>query len=111
MTFSPRHRILLYYPVGQKFARNRCVCYHFEDIFNVYFLLKIQDSHQKWQKFNFFPFCIVYSCTTLPVKNSLKIALSVKVFEILRLFHFPAKIKVAITQLAIDLQVLKFAIT
>ena len=69
------------------------VCYNFEDIFNVYFLLKIQDSRQKWRKLNFFPFCIVYSCTTLRVKNSLKIALSLTVFEILRRFHFPQKSK------------------
>ena len=38
--FSPRHRILFYYPVGQKFARNRSISYHLEDIFNVYFPLK-----------------------------------------------------------------------
>ena len=31
--FSPRHRILINYPAGQKFAQNR-------DIFNVYFPLK-----------------------------------------------------------------------
>ena len=97
--------------MGKKFARNRSVCYHFEDIFNVYFLLKIQDSSQKWLKLNFFPFCIVYSCSTLQVKNSLKIALSVTVFRDIKTFSFSAKIKVAITQLAMDLQVSKFAIT
>ena len=34
-----------------------------------------------------FPLCIEHSCTTLQVKNSLKIALSRTVFEIFTLFH------------------------
>ena len=56
LNFSPRHRILLYYPVGQKFARNSSISYLFEDIFNVLFSAKIQDGCQKWRKLNFFPF-------------------------------------------------------
>ena len=35
------------------------------------------------------------SCTTLRVKNLLEIALSLTVFEILTLFHFPQKSKMA----------------
>ena len=31
-SFSPRHRIPLYYPVGQKFAQNRSVSYGLRDI-------------------------------------------------------------------------------
>ena len=46
--FSPRHRILLYYPVGQKLARNCCISYNFQDIFNVLFSAKIQDGRQMW---------------------------------------------------------------
>ena len=38
-----------------------------------------------------FPLSIRHSCTTLRVKNSLKIALSLTVFEIFILFHFPQK--------------------
>ena len=30
--FSPWHRILLYYPVGQKFTRNRSISYGLRDI-------------------------------------------------------------------------------
>ena len=30
--FSPLHRILLYYPVGQKFTQNRSISYSFWDI-------------------------------------------------------------------------------
>ena len=50
----------MYYPVGQKFTQNRCMCYGFRDI---------------------------------------------------KTFSFSAKVKVAITQLAKDLQVSTFAIT
>ena len=89
--FPHRHRILLYYPAGQKFAQNRSISYHFEDIFNVSFSAKIQDGRQKCQKLKNFPLCIGYSCTTLRVKNSLKIALCLTVFEIFTLFHFHLK--------------------
>ena len=41
------------------------------------------------------PLCIGYHCTTLGVKNSLEIALSVKVFEMFTLFAFPLKSKMA----------------
>ena len=34
LNFSPRHRIRLYYPVGQKFAQNHFISYGFQDIFN-----------------------------------------------------------------------------
>ena len=46
-------------------------------------------------KIEIFPFCIGPSCTTLWVKNSLEIALSLTVFEIFTLFHFPLKTKMA----------------
>ena len=71
LNFSPRHRILLYYPVGQKFASNRSTSYHFQAIFNVLP--------------NVFLY-IGYSCTTLRVKNLLEIALSLTVFEIFVIF-------------------------
>ena len=62
--FSPLYKILLYYPVGQKFTRNRSISYRSRDIFNVLFSAKIQDGRQKWQKIETFPLCIGYSCTT-----------------------------------------------
>ena len=51
-SFSPRHRILLYYPTGQKFAQNCSISYRFQDIFNVLLSAKIQDGRQKWRKHN-----------------------------------------------------------
>ena len=135
----------MYYPAGQKFTRNRSICYGFRDIHTFSFSAKIQDGQQKWRKLKFFPFakdtvalpcgskirskslyllrfsrhshflivrknprwppkvvkieifplCIGYSCTTLRVKNLLEIALSVTVFVIFTLFHFPQKSKMA----------------
>ena len=105
---------MLYYPVGQKFARNRSISYHFEDIFNVNFPQKskmaayvlrfsryshffIFRKNPRWPpkvaKIEIFPLCIGHSCTTLQVKNSLEIALSRTVFEMFTLFHFPQKSK------------------
>ena len=48
--FSPLKRILLYYPVGQKFAQNHSISYDFRDILNILFSAKIQDGRYKWQK-------------------------------------------------------------
>ena len=45
----------LYYPVGQKFARNRSISYSFRDIHTFSFSAKIQDGRQKWRKLKFFP--------------------------------------------------------
>ena len=52
--FSPLHRMLLYLPVDQKFARNRSISYRFRYIHNFSFSAKMQDGHQKWQKLKFF---------------------------------------------------------
>ena len=68
--FSPRNWILLYYPVGQKFAQNYSISYCFRDIFNVLFSAKIQDGHQKWQKLKFFPFA--YDTLTLPCGSKIQ---------------------------------------
>ena len=45
--FSLLHRTLLYYPAGQKFARNRSISYGFRDIHTFSFSAKIQDGCQK----------------------------------------------------------------
>ena len=76
--------ILLYYPAGQKFARNHSIAYGFRDIHTV---AKIEN----------FPLSIGHSGTTLRVKNSLEITLSLSltVFEIFTLFHFSLKSKMA----------------
>ena len=95
----------MFHPVGQKFARNRSISYGFRDIDSFSFSAKIQDGRRKWRKLKFspfpqdslvppyglkirskslylvakieiFPLSTGQSCTTLRVKNSLKIALS-----------------------------------
>ena len=90
------------FPLGTEYCcttpwvknRSKLLCLlPFRRYFQCLFSAKIQDSRQKWRKLNFFPFCIVYSCTTLRVKNLLKITLSLTFFEILRLFHFPQNSK------------------
>ena len=47
LIFLPLNRIFLYYPVGQKFARNRSIAYSFRDIHTFSFSAKIQDGRQK----------------------------------------------------------------
>ena len=49
----------------------------------------------KVAKIEIFPLLTGYPCTTLRVKNLLKLALSLTVFEIFTLFHFPKKTKMA----------------
>ena len=93
--FSPLHRTLLYYPVGQNLAGNCSISYGFWDIHTFSFSAKIQDGHQKWRKLKFFLFRIGHCCTTLQVKNWLEIALSLTVLEIFTLFHFPLKSNMA----------------
>ena len=89
------HKILLYYPVDRKFARNRSISYGFRDIHTFSFSTQIQDGHQKWRKLKFYPLVTGHSGTALRVKNSLEITLSLTVFEIFTVFHFPLKSKMA----------------
>ena len=93
--FSPLHKTLLYYPEGQKFARNRSISYSFRDIHTFSFSAKNPRWPPKVAIMETFPFCIEHSCTNLCVKNSLEIAVSLTVFEIVTLFHFPQKSKMA----------------
>ena len=53
--FSPSHRILLYYPVAQKFAQNCSISYGFWDFNTFSFSAKIQDGCQKRGNWNFSP--------------------------------------------------------
>ena len=55
LNFPPLHRILLYYPAGQKFARNRSISYGYHDSHTFSFSAKIQDGRQNWRKLKFFP--------------------------------------------------------
>ena len=110
LNFSPLHMMLLCYPAGQNFARNRSITYGFRNIHTFSFSAKIQDGRSKslyllqfsryshfflfrknprWPpkvaKIEIFPFCIGLSCTR--VKNSLVIPLSRTVFEIFKFCH------------------------
>ena len=91
--FSILYRILSYYPMGQNFCPNRSISYGFWDIQIFSFFAKIQDGRQKWRKLKFLNFCTEYFSTTLWVKNSVEIALSLTVSEILTFFCFSAKIQ------------------
>ena len=93
LKFSPRHRILLYYPAGQKFARNRSISYHFKDIFKVLFSAKIQDGCQKWRELKFSPLCIGYSCITLWVKKFTRNCSISYGFRDIHTFSFSVKIQ------------------
>ena len=81
--------------MGKKFCPNRSISYGFQDINIFCFSANIQDGRQKWRKLNFFQFHIEYFPTILRVKNSVKIALSLTVSQILTFFVFPQKFKMA----------------
>ena len=93
LIFSISHRILCYNPMGQKFCRNRSISYGFQDINIFLFFRKNSRWPPKVAKIEIFQFCIEYFPTTLRVKNSVQIALSLTVSEILRFFLFFAKIQ------------------
>ena len=82
--FSPLHRTLLYYPGGLNFVRNRSLTVF--EIFTLFRFLQKSKMAAKSGKMENFPPCIGHSCTTLGVKNSLKIALYLLPFS--RYSHF-----------------------
>ena len=59
------------------------------------FLQKFKMATKSGAKIEIFQFCIEYFPTTLRVKNSVEIALSLTVSEILRFFRFSQKFKMA----------------
>ena len=74
--------------MGQKFCPNRSISYGFRDI-NIFGFRKNSRWPPKVAKIEFFQFHIEYSATTLRVKNSVEIALSLTVSKILTFFVFP----------------------
>ena len=62
--------------------------YRFQEIHNFSFSAKIQDDRQKWSKIEIFLLGTGYSCTSLRIKTSLEIALSLTVFDIFSMFIF-----------------------
>ena len=89
------YRILSYYPTGQNFCPNRSISYGFRDINIFLFFCKNSRWPPKVAKIEIFQFCIEYFPTTLWVKNSVEIALSLTVSEILTFFVFPQKFMMA----------------
>ena len=80
------HRLLYHYHASQNFCQNASISFTVSEILTFFcFSAKIQDGRQKWRKLKF---CIEYFPTTLWVKNSVQIALSHTVSEILRFFRF-----------------------
>ena len=93
--FSIAHRILYHYHVSQNFCQNGSISYGFRDINIFLFFRKNSRWPPKVAKIEIFQFCIEYIPTTLRVKNSVQIALSLTVSEILRFFRFSQKFKMA----------------
>ena len=93
----------------QHIGTKLCSCNTFEDISHIIILGKSAITHSKVGQSspNLFPLSIGYSCTTLWVKNSLEIALSLTVCETFLIFDIFSKSsnKVAITRLCIEHQV------
>ena len=91
--------------IGTKY----CKCNSLTDISHIIILGKSAITHSKVGQSspNLFPLSIGYSCTTLWVKNSLEIAVSLtvcKIFLIFDIFSISSN-KVAITHLYIEQQV------
>ena len=84
--FPLLHKTLLYYPMGQKFTRNHSISNGFLRYSHFFIFHKNLRWLPKVLKIQFFHYCIVQSCNTLWVKNSLEITLSLMVF--LRYSHF-----------------------
>ena len=64
--------ILIYYPVGPKFASNRSISYGFRDICDFSFSTKIQDGRQKLLKLKIFMFqqnTVVLPCGSKFARN------------------------------------------
>ena len=93
LNFSPLHRIPLYYPAGQNFARNRSISYGFRDIHTSSFSAKIQDGRQKWRNLKLFPFALdTLVLNTAGQKFARNHSISY-VFRDIHTFSFSAKIQ------------------
>ena len=79
--------------MGKKFCRNRSVSYGFRDINIFLFFHKNSRWPPKVAKIEIFQLHIEYSTTTMRVKISVEMALSLTVSEILTFFCFSAKIQ------------------
>ena len=80
-------------PCGSKLCSKSLYLLQFPRYSHFFICCKNPRWSPKVAKIKIFPLSTGHSCTTLWVKNSLQIALSVTVFEIFTLFHFPQKSK------------------
>ena len=89
------HRLLFYYPAGQKFTQNRSISYGFRDIHTFSFSTKIQDGRQKWRKLNFFPLHKILLYYPAGQKFARNCSISYGFRDIHTFFYFPLKSKMA----------------
>ena len=87
--------LALVLPCGSKIRSKSLYLVQFSRYSHFFIICKSPRWPPKVAKIEIFPLCIGYSCTTLQVKNSLEIVLSLTVFKIFTLFHFPQKSKMA----------------
>ena len=95
MKFFPFGQDTLVSPCGSKNRSKSLDLLRFSRYWHFFIFRKNVRWPPKVAKIEIFPLCTGDSCTTLQVKNLLKIALSLTVFEILTLFYFPQKSKKA----------------
>ena len=95
LKFFPFAQDTLIPPCGSKIRSKSLYLLWFSRYWQFFIFCKNPRWPPKVVKIEISPLCKGDSCTTLWVKNSLEIALSLTVFEILTLFHFPQKSKMA----------------
>ena len=82
-------------PCGSKIRSKSLYLLRFSRYSHFFIFRKNPRWPPKVAKIEIFRLCMGHSCNTLRVKNSFEIALSLTVFEIFTLFHFPQKSKMA----------------
>ena len=95
LKFSPFQQDTLVPPCGSKIRSKSLYLLPFSRYWHFFIFRKNPRWPPKVAKIEIFPLSTRHSCTTLWVKNLLEIALSLTVFEILTLFHFLLKSKMA----------------
>ena len=93
--FTPFAQDTLVLPYGSKIRSKLLYLLRFLRYSHFFIFHKNPRWPPKVAKFEILPLFTGHSCTTLWVKNSLEIALSVTVFEVFTLFHLPQKSKMA----------------
>ena len=95
LKFFPFAQDTLIPPCGSKIRSKSLYLLRFSRYWQFFIFCKNPRWPLKVTKIEISPLCKGDCCTTLWVKNSLEIALSLTVFKILTLFHFPQKSKMA----------------